>query len=106
MGKNRIGMEFTMINNDIKAVTKAIATVFIPYGVYNIEESRKMERAATAAIAAYKKVTDSNEIKHEDALFEALSNLLDLHKDESQRPAVAYALEVWNDHKLRRQELP
>lgn len=48
----------------------------------------------------------ANEIAHADTLFEALSDLLDLHEDEPERPAVAYALGVWNDHKLRRKELP
>lgn len=46
--------------------------------------------------------TLQSEIDHANALFDALSDLLDLHEDETERPAVAHALNVWNDHKLHR----
>lgn len=36
----------------VRVVTKAIASVFVPDGVYNIDEGMKMEQAAKAAIAA------------------------------------------------------
>lgn len=49
-----------MVDQQTKAVMTAIASVFIPDHVYNIEEGRKIEKAARASISAYKQ--NSNEV--------------------------------------------
>lgn len=42
----------TPAQGDVERVKKAIALVFVPDGIYNIEEGWKLERAAKAALAA------------------------------------------------------
>lgn len=41
-----------MREEQIRAVKEALAIVFVPHGLYNIEEGMKLEQAAKAAIEA------------------------------------------------------